>query len=70
MSFVRITDQYGDIKQHIQLDKINYIEYVKGTSIFGYGHYEVVFSGEGQQRLSLTEEQGKKLIKALNEKVN
>lgn len=66
MSVIRITD-HGEPKYHIQLEKINYVEYVKSNSIFGGGHYEVVFSGEGQQRLTLTEEQGKKVIKALNE---
>jgi hypothetical protein len=46
---------------------IKYVGYVKSNSIFGGGHYEVVFNGEGQQRLTLTEEQGKKVIKALND---
>lgn len=67
MSVVKVNDQYGNTKYHIQLEKINYVEYVKSTSLFGTGHYEVVFSGEGQQRLTLTEDQGRKVVKALNE---
>lgn len=67
MSVIKVTDQHGEPKYHIQLEKINYVEYVKSNSLFGGGHYEVVFSGEGQQRLTLTEDQGKKVIKALDE---
>jgi len=66
MSVIKVTNQYGEPKYHIQLEKINYVEYIKSNSIFGGGHYEVVFSGEGQQRLTLTEDQGKKVIEALN----
>ena len=67
MSVVKVTDQYGITKYHIQLEKINYVEYIKLNALFGGGYYEVVFSGEEQQRLSLTEDQGRKVIKALNE---
>ena len=66
MSVIKVTNQYGEPKYHIQLEKINYVEYIKSNSIFGGGHYEVVFSGEGQQRLTLTEDQGKTVIEALN----
>lgn len=67
MSIVKVNDQYGNAKYHIQLEKINYVEYIKSNSLFGGGYYEVVFSGEGQQRLTLTEDQGKKVIEALNQ---
>lgn len=67
MSVVKVNDQYVNTKYHIQLEKINYVEYVKSNTLFGGGHYEIVFSGEGQQRLTLTEDQGKKVISALNE---
>lgn len=66
MSVIKVSNQYGEPKYHIQLEKINYVEYIKSNSIFGGGQYEVVFSGEGQQRLTLTEDQGKKVIEALN----
>ena len=35
MSVIKVTDQHGEPKYHIQLEKINYVEYVKSNSLFG-----------------------------------
>lgn len=67
MSVVKLTNRYGEAKYYIQLEKINYVERIPSKSLLGDEHYEVIFSGDGQQRLSVTEDQAKKLIKALEQ---
>lgn len=67
MSVVKLTNLYGEAKYYIQFEKVNYVERIPSKSFLGDDHYEVVFNGDGQQRLSISEDQARKLIKALEQ---